>query len=247
MNQRRLYLAIGIIVLAVVVIGIGGFVYIYATGGSGKASAPISAPALVASDSSQRHFQINPSGSNVQFTLTEVLMGNPNTVVGKTNQVAGDILVDADQPSNSQIGKLRIDARTFATDSAMRDRMIRGPILASGQNQYEYIDFVPGPLTGLPAKIEVGQSYTFQVTGNMTVRDITKPVTFDVTAKLVAGSPDQLEGTATTTVKRADFNLQIPNVATVANVSDAVKLEIDFVAPEAGASSTATQAATTSS
>src|SRR5258708_36151833 len=130
MNQRRLYLAIGIIVLAVVVIGIGGFVYIYATGGSGKASAPISAPALVANDASQRHFQIDPSGSNVQFTLTEVLMGNPNTVVGKTNQVAGDILVDADQPSNSQIGKLRIDARTFATDSPMRDRMIRGPILA---------------------------------------------------------------------------------------------------------------------
>ncbi len=59
MNQRRLFLAIGIIVLAVVVIGIGGFVYIYATGGSGKASAPISAPALVASDSSQRHFQID--------------------------------------------------------------------------------------------------------------------------------------------------------------------------------------------
>src|SRR5258708_40219087 len=189
MTQRRLFLAIGILLLAVVVIGVGGLAYIYAIGGSGQASAPISAPALVANNGTQRHFQIDSSGSNVQFTLTEVLMGNPNTVVGKTNQVAGDILVDADQPSNSQIGKLRIDARTFATDSPMRDRMIRGPILASGQNQYEYIDFVPSGITGLPSKIEAGQSYTFQVTGNMTVRDITKPVTFDVTSKLVAVLP----------------------------------------------------------
>jgi len=41
---------------------------------------------------------------------------------------------------------------------------------------------------------------------------------------------DQLSGTATTTVQRADFELVIPNVPSVANVSESVTVEIDFVA-----------------
>src|SRR5450432_318984 len=271
MNRRNITIAIG-----VVVIGVGGYAYLYLLGGNGVASAPISAPTLVANSGSsangtdsaasgtdsadsasgtseaggtggtQRRFSIAATSSNVQFTLTEVLLGNPNTVVGKTNQVAGDILVDLDQPSKSQIGTIRIDARTFATDSPMRDRMIRGPILASSQDQFEFINFVPTAVTGLPDKIVAGQAYTFQVVGDMTVHGVTKPATFDVSAKLVSGTPDHLDGTATTTVMRADYNLQIPKVQTVADVSDAVKLEIDFVAPEASANATAsaTQAAT---
>src|SRR5450432_2828313 len=211
MNRRNITIAIG-----VVVIGVGGYAYLYLLGGNGVASAPISAPTLVANSGSssnsgstasgtdsadssggtsqaggtggsQRRFSIAATSSNVQFTLTEVLLGNPNTVVGKTNQVAGDILADLDEPSKSQIGTIRIDARTFATDSPMRDRMIRGPILASSQDQFEFISFVPTAVTGLPDKIVAGQAYTFQVVGDMTVHGVTKPATFDVSAKLVSG------------------------------------------------------------
>jgi polyisoprenoid-binding protein YceI len=232
----------GSIVLIAALVLVAGFVFLYLRGGSGQASAPISAPALAANNATQQRFRIDPNGSQVQFTLTEDLFGKPNTVVGKTNQVAGDIVLDLNQPGNSQIGTIRIDARTLATDSGMRDRMIRSAILESGQDQYEYINFAPTSITGLPDKVEAGQTYSFKVAGNLTVHHVTKPVTFDVTAKLVSGSPQRLEGAATTTVHRADFNLQIPNVPTVANVSDDVKLEISFAAPETTASA-ATQPA----
>jgi polyisoprenoid-binding protein YceI len=247
MNRRSLYVGIGVAALAVAIIGVVGFAFIYARGGSGEASAPISAPTLAATGSAQQHFQIDQNSSKVTFTLTEDLMGKPNTVVGTTKQVAGDIVADLNTPSNSQVGTLRINARTLATDSGMRDRMMRSAILESSQDQNEFITFAPTSITGLPDKITAGQSYTFQIAGNLTVRSVTKPVTFNTTATLVAGSPARLEGTATATVRRADFELQIPNVPSVANVSDEVKLQIDFVAPEASASAAATQAATAAS
>jgi hypothetical protein len=43
-------------------------------------------------------------------------------------------------------------------------------------------------------------------------------------------SETELVGSATTTVLRRDFNLQIPDVPSVANVSDEVILQINFVA-----------------
>ncbi|MBX3055144.1 MAG: hypothetical protein KF770_01610 [Anaerolineae bacterium] len=45
-----------------------------------------------------------------------------------------------------------------------------------------------------------------------------------------AVSATQLTGTATATVSRGDYGLQIPSVPNVANVEEEVELIIDFVA-----------------
>jgi polyisoprenoid-binding protein YceI len=66
------------------------------------------------------------------------------------------------------------------------------------------------------------------MTGDLKVRDIVQSVTFDVTATLT--SEDQLQGTASAQVTRDQFNLTIPTAPGVANVSNDVRLEIDFVA-----------------
>ena len=73
MNQRKVYVAIGALLLLGAVVVIGGLVYVYATGGSGQASAPISAPALASNSSTQQNYQIDSNSSSVQFTLTEDL------------------------------------------------------------------------------------------------------------------------------------------------------------------------------
>jgi len=57
---------------------------------------------------------------------------------------------------------------------------------------------------------------------------VTREVTFDVT--LTPVSETRLEGTATSTIRYADFGLSIPRVPSVASVADEVRLEIDFVA-----------------
>lgn len=173
-------------------------------------------------------FRIVPDESEVRFILTEELRGVPTTVIGRTNQVAGDLLVDFAAPGSSRVGVIRINARTLATDNEFRNRAIRGEILQSSRAEYEFSDFTPTALTGLPASVEVGQAVTFQITGELKVRDITQTVTFEATVTVV--SEDRLEGSAITTVQRGDYNLVIPSVPGVANVSEAVRLEIDFVA-----------------
>jgi polyisoprenoid-binding protein YceI len=178
-------------------------------------------------------YQISPDESQVSFTLTEDLRGQPTTVVGTTNQVAGEILVDFTTPANTEIGGIVINARTLVTDQENRNRMIRSRILQSETDEYEFIHFTPTAITGLPDAITVGQEVTFQVTGNLGIRDIEQPITFDVTA--VASSEDRLEGQASTTVTRSQFNLVIPSVPSVANVSEEVSLAIQFVALRAEA------------
>jgi polyisoprenoid-binding protein YceI len=74
----------------------------------------------------------------------------------------------------------------------------------------------------------VGQPVRLEISGDLTIRDITQPVTF--TAEVVLAAENRLEGSATATIQRADFELTIPQVPRVAGVDEAVVLELDFVA-----------------
>ncbi|HID50548.1 MAG TPA: YceI family protein, partial [Anaerolineae bacterium] len=111
-----------------------------------------------------------------------------------------------------------------------RNKAIRNRILFT--DAFEFITFEPTAITGLPDSIEIGESVEFQITGDLTVRDTTREVTFDVTATAV--SPDRIEGTAVATVMRRQFNLQIPSVSNVADVDEEVILEINFAAEADG-------------
>jgi polyisoprenoid-binding protein YceI len=135
--------------------------------------------------------------------------------------------VDFAAPANSRMGVIRINARTLSTDSEFRNRAIRSEILESASEDYQFIEFTPTSITGLPDTVAVGSTVNFQVIGDLKIRDITQSVTFDVS---VTAAEDKLEGSATTTVTREQFNLQIPNAPGVANVSDDVTLDIKFVA-----------------
>lgn len=198
------------------------------------AAAPTAAPAEAAAPTAaaspaaggELRFQIVPDQSEVRFKLSEVLRGQPTNVVGKSNQVAGQLAVLPDDLSKVQVGTIQINARTLETDSTQRNRAIRNFILNT--DSYEFITFKPTAISGLSGKAALGQEYSFDIAGDLTIRDVTKPVVFKATVKPEAA--DKLSGSASTVIKRADYNLSIPNVPFVANVGDDVTLEIDFVA-----------------
>lgn len=171
-------------------------------------------------------YEIKPAESEVSFTLGEILRGVPTAVIGKTDQVAGQIALDFDDPATAKVGTIQVNARTLLTDNNFRNKAIRNRILFT--DAFEFITFEPTAVTGLPDSISEGDTVEFQITGDLTVRDRTNEVTFAVTATAV--SPDRIEGTATTTVMRRNFNLQIPSVSGVADVDEEVILEINFVA-----------------
>lgn len=171
-------------------------------------------------------FQIVAEQSQASFTINEVLRGQPTTVVGTTRAVSGELRLDLQDLSRSTVGVITVQVGGLATDSGFRDRAIRDFILNTGQ--YPAITFTPTAITGLSGAAQPGQPVTFQITGDLTIRTITRPATFEVTA--TGASTTELAGTATTTVQRSDFDLIIPSVPQVADVSQAVILTLDFVA-----------------
>ena len=175
-----------------------------------------------------RVFTIDPAQSQARFTLDEELMGSPKTVVGATQAVEGAITIDLADPAKTAIGPIQIDARSLATDSSRRDGAIQRFILGTSNDANRYIVFTPTAIAGVPAKAAVGDTLELQVTGDLTISGVSKPVTFATTVKV--DSENQLSGLATAQVLRSDFNLSIPSVPSVANVTDEVKLELEFVA-----------------
>jgi polyisoprenoid-binding protein YceI len=175
-------------------------------------------------------FQIDPTASEVRFVIDEVLNGSPNTVTGTTQVISGVIQVDPSQPSLSIVGPITVDAASLATDNNLRNGAIRRFILQA--NDFPEIVFVSTAVEGLPAPATAGETYSFSLTGDLTIRDITRPVTFEVT--ITVESNDRLTGSANATIQRSDFDLDIPSVPQVAEVSSDVILEIDFSAARSG-------------
>lgn len=171
-------------------------------------------------------FELVQAESQARFIIDEVLRGAPKRVVGATNQVAAQIAIDPANPAATQVGQVTVNARTLATDNDFRNRAVKNQILDT--NTYEFVNFQPTELVGLPESVTVGESFTFQVVGDLTIRNVTKPVTFDVTVTPV--SETRIEGLASTTFPYRDFELRIPDAPSVDTVADDVTLELEFVA-----------------
>ncbi len=185
---------------------------------------PAEAPAAAAAVT----YKIVPEESKASYTVDETFINQNNklaTAIGVTTLVNGEITLDAAAPANSKVGEITVDISAFKSDSDRRDGAIRERWLESAK--FPIVKFVPTAYEGLPASYEAGADITFRVTGDMTVRDTTKPVTFDVTARLDGGT---LAGTAVTEILMSDFNFEAPNIAGILRAEDKAKLTLEFVA-----------------
>ena len=154
-----------VIIVAVVVLAGGGF-YVWFNSSSSDPSTPLTAPTVSQASASAQTFSIDSTSSQATFTIDEVLRGSPKTVVGATDQIAGEASIDVSDPPTLQIGTIKINARTLTTDENQRNNSIRRFILST--DQYEFVEFTPTKIEGLPTSIDVGSQFGFTVTGDMT-------------------------------------------------------------------------------
>lgn len=166
--------------------------------------------------------------SEARFFLQEDLRGARTDVIGRTDQVAGDIVIDFANPALSQVGVIRTNARTLVTDSSQRNAALRSRILRSAQDEYEFIDFAPSALTGLPDSIGIGTTYPLEIEGMLTIVGQAIPVVFVGEATLA--SEEHLHGEFTARLRYADWGIAIPNLPFIANVDEEVELTLSFVA-----------------
>ena len=185
-------------------------------------------PDVSESESELETFLIVPEESEVAYEVGEVFLNQDNRfaiAIGITNQVSGEVLVDRDNPQNSTIGPIEVDISQFTSDSARRDNAIRERFLES--NRFPIATFVPNQVEGVPQDYQEGQQIEIQVSGDLTVRDVTKPVTFDVTLE---GSGDTITGEATTMILMSDFGFGPISIGGILNTEDEVVVNFRFVA-----------------
>lgn len=179
-------------------------------------------------------YTIIPGESTVRFELEEDLrsaltgwaLGARITVVGTSDQVTGQFTLDPNDPPTAQFEAIRIAADTFKTNEFMRNVAIRNQILHT--DTYPFIIFQPTEVVGLPSPVTPGESVSFEIIGDLTIQETTRPETFAVTATLL--SDGHITGTAHTVIERESYGLDIPSVANVTFVEEEVVLTIDFVA-----------------
>ncbi len=175
-------------------------------------------------------FTIDRAKSVATFRVNEQLVGKdlPNDAVGTSKAVSGTIALDATGKVNAGVSKISVDMNAFSTDSSMRDNYIKRSTLEVAK--FPTAEFLPTGADGLPSPIPVTGEASFKLTGSMSIHGVTKPVTWNVTAKRDGKA---LSGKATTTVTFGDFGMTPPKVGAVVSVKDEIRLEIDLVATSA--------------
>lgn len=173
-------------------------------------------------------YRIVPGESQLVYEVGETFLNQDNRfnlAVGVSPQVEGEIIVDLAAPQNSVIGKVTADISQFKSDSARRDNTIRNRFLESVR--FPTVTFVPTNIEGLPDAYQEGQEISLTISGDLTIRDVTRPVTFDASVKLEG---NQLRGEATTTILMSEYNIGPISIAGVLLTEDEAKVTLMLVA-----------------
>ncbi|OFV86589.1 MAG: protein yceI precursor, partial [Acidobacteria bacterium RBG_16_68_9] len=144
-------------------------------------------------------WDLDPAHTNVQFGVRHLMV---STVRGSFRTVSGVANIDETDPTKSSI-EVTIDAASIDTRDAKRDDHLRGA---------DFFDVAKHPTITFRSKKVTNQGDgTFQVTGDLTIRGVTKAVVLDVegSAKPIADpfGNVKLGGVARTKINRQDFGI----------------------------------------
>jgi len=173
------------------------------------------------------------SASKATASVREQLVGVslPSDAVLVASGAAGTFTLNVDL-SFSPDSKITFDLTTLTSDSRDRDNFVKMDTLQT--RQFPTATFVPTKASGLSA-LPASGTFTFKLTGNLTIHGKTKEVTFDVSATRTGG---ELKATATLnpTMRFGDFGMSAPSVPfRVVSVVDEIRLVVELVANGAAA------------
>jgi len=171
-------------------------------------------------------FLMVPGGSSLSYVVNQTLLNQDSqviTVTGKTSQLDGYLTLDYDDPAASQFGEFLANLRLLHSDNQERDEALRTDWLETAR--FPFARFVVTRVDHFPALARPGEPVQFQLVGDLTLKQVTRPVIWDVTATL---SVDRLTGQATTVLRLSDFDVALPEVPGVLKVTDGVTLTLDF-------------------
>ncbi|HMJ19863.1 MAG TPA: YceI family protein [Gemmatimonadaceae bacterium] len=192
-----------------------------------SASAKVEAlpPGTVSPPGVMLRFVLAPSEQAARYRVRERLVGHdlPNDAVGETKSVTGAIAFDSTGSIVRQESKFVVDAATFVSDQNRRDGFVRGRLLDA--RQYPSVVLVPSSVRGVALPLPTSGSRAIEMTGDLTVRGVTRPTTWKGTVNFKDG---RVVGSAATEFTFDDFQIEQPRVPVLLSVADTIRLEIDF-------------------
>jgi polyisoprenoid-binding protein YceI len=120
-------------------------------------------------------WEIDPAHSDLKITARHLMV---TKVRGTFADLSGTIVV-AENPTESSV-EIEAKAASVATGTSDRDNHLRSP---------DFLDAENHPLVTFRSTDLVANGDQWQLTGDLTVRGLTKPVTFDLTFEGAATDP----------------------------------------------------------
>lgn len=163
-------------------------------------------------------YDVDMSHANLAFDYNHL---GYSTTDGRFAAWTPTLIIDEENPENSKVD-VEIDVTSMSTFWDRRDRHLKSP---------DFFDAEQFPTaTFTSTKVEKIGDNELEVTGDLTIRDITKPTVLQVVVNELGQHPSankQAVGLdATTTIKRSDYGMSMA----VPYVSDEVNINISFEA-----------------
>ncbi|MFI5267258.1 MAG: YceI family protein [Chloroflexota bacterium] len=194
---------------------------------SASSATPASASSVAAAGGAVKLVIAPDANSEIDIRMRELLAGNvaQNDAIESTKTVSGAINLDA---SGGVLpgSKINLDLRTLKSDRSQRDNFIKGRFVLNTA-QFPLVEFAPTEVQGLDGTPPTSGQKTFKLLGEATVRGVTRPLTWDVTATF---DQQGCQGQATTAFKLSDFGMTPPKAGPVVQVEDAGMLTMRFQA-----------------
>lgn len=168
------------------------------------------------------------SGSKAVVRVNEQLADRtlPNDAVLTSERVSGQFTL---LPSGTfaSTSKIAVDMNALSSDSRQRDSFIKDNTLQT--RRFPEATFVPVRTEGLVLPLPASGDIGFKVIGQMTIRGITKELTFDVKATR-SGSDLKATANVTPAFQFGMFGMEQPRVFSVLSIKDEIRLEVELVA-----------------
>jgi polyisoprenoid-binding protein YceI len=163
-------------------------------------------------------------GSRARFRAREQLarLPAPSEAIGTTSEVSGAVGVGPNGVV-ADASKISVQLDSLTSDSGQRDRFIKQNTLQT--QQFPSAEFLPKQASGLPWPLPTSGEMSFQLTGDLTIRGVTQPKTWEIKAQF---APNEVTGSGSTSITLEQFGMEKPRVASVLSIEDTIVLEIDF-------------------
>ena len=186
----------------------------FAAAGMALGLLSLSLPVLAAAET----YKIDPAHTLVTFKLNHLGFSSANGWFGEIN---GDIVVDMDNPVAGSVEAV-LSTESVDTNHDERDAWIKSDKVLNAS--------VNPTISFTSTNLEVTGEKTFEITGDMTMNGVTKPITLDAVFNNAGENPITKEQTigfsATGVVKRSEFGVD----AFVGALGDDVSFSIDVEA-----------------